>query len=242
MVRRTPDGIKENRPECVLDGDSLSESKIRLVPHLSISSIVGTGTCWGFRSPIPRHISAISLRFLLAAVTVLILLALIKGEKMSKPKEEFGQRNKFIRFRVSEEMYEMVADEAQKCADGYHTLTFRAWDLLNNSTTKSLSFVVEKGLDPSIYSITSYPNPVRMSGTLRLLVNYDQPDELITTEIYLLNTNGQIIWSKTQENPDDVAINIAEVGLNPGIYFYSVRIKSASSKYATSSGKIIVTK
>ena len=127
-------------------------------------------------------------------------------------------------------------------ADGYHTLTFRAWDLLNNSTTKSLSFVVEKGLDPSIYSITSYPNPVRMSGTLRLLVNYDQPDELITTEIYLLNTNGQIIWSKTQENPDDVAINIAEVGLNPGIYFYSVRIKSASSKYATSSGKIIVTK
>lgn len=126
--------------------------------------------------------------------------------------------------------------------NGSHSLTFRAWDLLNNSTTQSLNFIVEAGLDPSIYSITSYPNPVRATGTLNLIVNYDQPDELIQTEIYLLNTNGQIIWKQTQENPDQVAINLAEVGLNPGIYFYSVRIKSESSKYATSSGKIIVTK
>ena len=113
---------------------------------------------------------------------------------------------------------------------------------MNNSTTKSLDFIVEPGLDPSIYSITSYPNPVRATGTLNLIVNYDQPDELIQTEIYLMNTNGQIIWKQTQENPDQVSINLAQVGLTPGVYFYSVRIKSESSKYATSSGKIIVTK
>lgn len=124
--------------------------------------------------------------------------------------------------------------------DGAHSLTFRAWDLLNNSTTKSLNFIVEAGLDPSIYSVVTYPNPVRSTGILNLVVNYDQPDELIQTEVYLLNTNGQIIWKQTQENPDQVTINMAQVGLRPGIYFYSVRIKTATSKYSTSSGKIIV--
>ena len=127
-------------------------------------------------------------------------------------------------------------------ADGSHTLTFRAWDLLNNSTTKSLNFIVEAGLDPSIYSVTTYPNPVRQSGILNMIVNYDQPDELIQTQIYLYNTNGQMVWKQEQGNPDQVSIYLAQIGLQPGVYFYTVRIKSESSKYAKSSGKIIVVK
>jgi hypothetical protein len=126
--------------------------------------------------------------------------------------------------------------------DGPHSLTFRAWDLLNNSTTKSLNFIVEAGLDPSIYSVISYPNPVRQSGVLNLMVNYDQPDELLSTEIYLFNINGQMIYSHKQENPDQVAINLADLNLHPGVFMYTVKIKSASSKYSTTSGKIIVTK
>ena len=75
-----------------------------------------------------------------------------------------------------------------------------------------------------------------------MIVQYDQPDELLQTEIYLYNTNGQMIWKQTQENPDQVSINLGQVGVQPGIYFYNVRIKSANGKkYNSSSGKIIVT-
>ena len=126
--------------------------------------------------------------------------------------------------------------------NGPHSLMFRAWDLLNNSTTQTLNFIVEAGLDPSIYSITTYPNPVQAAGVINLVVNYDQPDELLQTELYLYNTSGQMLWSHTQQNPDRVLINMAELGLTPGVYVYSVRIKSASSGYSVSSGKIIVTK
>lgn len=126
--------------------------------------------------------------------------------------------------------------------NGPHSLMFRAWDLLNNSTTQVLNFIVEAGLDPSIYSITTYPNPVQSTGVLNLVVNYDQPDELLQTEVYLYNTSGQMIWSHTQQNPDRVVINLADMGLNVGVYVYSVRIKSASSGYSASSGKIIVTR
>ena len=130
----------------------------------------------------------------------------------------------------------------EELANGPHSLTFRAWDLLNNSTTKSLNFIVEAGLDPSIYNVTTYPNPVQQSGVVHLVVNYDQPDELIETEIYLYNTAGQMVYSHKQDNPDAVSINLPSLGLNTGVYIYSVKIKSASSKYSTTSGKIIVTR
>jgi hypothetical protein len=127
-------------------------------------------------------------------------------------------------------------------AAGAHTLSFRAWDLLNNSTTKTLNFIVEAGLDPSIYNVMTYPNPVQQRGVLNFVVNYDQPDESLSTEVYLFNTSGQMIYTHKQDNPDRVAINLAEMELMPGIYMYNVKIKSASSKYSAASGKIIVTR
>ncbi len=126
--------------------------------------------------------------------------------------------------------------------DGPHSLSFRAWDLMNNSTTRSLNFVVEQGLDPSIYSVCTYPNPVQQSGIMQISVLYDQPDELITTELYVYNMSGQLVWSHTQNNPDQVQLNLGQLGMQPGVYLYNIRIKSATSKYSMCSGKIIVTK
>jgi len=126
--------------------------------------------------------------------------------------------------------------------DGPHSLTFRAWDLLNNSTTKSLNFIVEAGLDPSIYSVTTYPNPVETQGVVTIVVNYDQPDELLRTELDLFNINGQLVYTHTQKNPDAVSINLANLSLRAGVYVYSIRIKTADGKYSRTSGKIIVTK
>ena len=125
--------------------------------------------------------------------------------------------------------------------DGPHTLTFRAWDLLNNSTTERLNFIVESGLDPSIYSVVTYPNPVPQSGTVNMVIEYDQPDELINTELYLYNLSGQLVYAHTQNNPENVIINLQSLGLQPGVYVYNVKIKSAASKYSATSGKIIVT-
>lgn len=136
----------------------------------------------------------------------------------------------------------LVSYLMEELPDGPHSLSFRAWDLLNNSTTQYLNFVVEAGLDPSIYSVTTYPNPVQTEGIVNLVVQYDQPDELLSTELYLFNINGQMVYSHTQDNPDAVSINLASLHLQPGVYVYHMKIKSASSKYSTTSGKIIVTK
>ena len=147
-------------------------------------------------------------------------------------------------FTAANDSYQegLVSYLMEALPDGPHSLTFRAWDLLNNSTSQSLNFIVEAGLDPSIYSVTTYPNPVRQGGVVNLLVNYDQPDELISTELYLYNMSGQMVYAHKQDNPDQVAVNLAGLGLQPGVYMYSIKIKSANSKYSATSGKIIVTK
>ena len=146
-------------------------------------------------------------------------------------------------FTASNNSYQagQVSYMMEALENGPHTLVFRAWDLLNNSSTRTLNFVVEAGLDPSIYSITTYPNPAHPADVVNLVVNYDQPDELLSSEIYLYNTSGQLVYSHTQNNPDRVSISLPSLGLSPGIYIYSVKIKSATSRYSTSSGKIIVT-
>ena len=124
--------------------------------------------------------------------------------------------------------------------DGPHTLTFRAWDLLNNSTTQKLNFVVDSSLDPSIVDVT--PTPNEDEGILDLHVEYDQPDQLLQTEIYLYTLSGQMVYSHKQDNPDRVSINLAPLGLQQGVYIYTVKIKSATSRFNAKSGKIIITK
>jgi outer membrane protein assembly factor BamB len=130
----------------------------------------------------------------------------------------------------------------EELPNGPHSLTFRAWDLLNNSTTQTLNFIIEKGLDPSISSVTTYPNPVQETGIMNIAITYDQPDELLHTEIYIYNINGQLVWSHTQDNPTQIQLNIPALGLQSGVYIYSIKTKSATSKYSITSGKIIVTK
>ena len=129
-----------------------------------------------------------------------------------------------------------------KLDNGPHSLTFRAWDLLNNSTTKSLNFIVDASANPNICAVMSYPNPISEAETVNIMVDYDQPDELLRTELYLYNLSGQLVYSHIQDNPDKVSIHLPSVGVRNGVYIYNIRIKSASSRYSAASGKIIVTK
>ncbi|MCI5681966.1 MAG: type IX secretion system sortase PorU [Bacteroidales bacterium] len=128
----------------------------------------------------------------------------------------------------------------QELAEGAHTLTFRAWDLMNNSSTASLSFVVEKGADPNIYSVVTYPNPVQAAGVLNMIVNYDQPDMVLQTDICVYDMSGRLMWQHSQKNPDQVQLNLSEMGLYPGLYLYRIRIKTENSGYSSKSGKIVV--
>ena len=169
-----------------------------------------------------------------------LLLIIDEDPKMTYVLNDYftAQNNSFQQGQVSYKMPEMT--------DGQHSLTFRAWDLLNNSSTATLNFQVVKGLDPNIYKVISYPNPVASTETVNLRIEFDQPDEIIQTTVHLYDLNGHLITTRTQKGTEGIAWNLSELGVGPGIYVYQVQINrqtttgEATSSFVSKAGKIIV--
>jgi len=125
--------------------------------------------------------------------------------------------------------------------EGSHSLTFRAWDLLNNSSTGSLNFQVVKGYDARLCSVLTYPNPVHVNGQLTMVIDYDQPDRLAETNIYVYDVAGRLVYHTEQKGTEPVNWNLTQSVVNAGVYVYKVEIKVAGSRASSKQGKIIVT-
>ncbi len=126
--------------------------------------------------------------------------------------------------------------------NGKHTLTFRAWDLLNNSNSESIDFEVMKGLTPNILKIYNYPNPVK--SNTRIVVDHDRPETILNTTIDIFDLSGRRIWSFEQSNADIINWNlIGSDGLKvrSGIYLYRVSIKTNNSETYSKTNKMFIT-
>ncbi len=75
---------------------------------------------------------------------------------------------------------------------------------------------------------------------MRLVIQYDQPDLLMDTRLFIYTMQGQLIYSQQAADNTDMQLSISQMGLTAGIYLYKVQIKSENSKYVSCSGKIIV--
>lgn len=132
--------------------------------------------------------------------------------------------------------YKMTEQE-----EGAHTLTFRAWDLHNNSSTASLDFQVVKGLEPQLYNITTYPNPVSSTGVFTMQIEHDRPDDIVETIVYLYDLRGQLVHIHSQKDNSIIQWNMGELNATAGIYVYKVNIKTSSSNFVSKAGKLIIT-
>lgn len=124
--------------------------------------------------------------------------------------------------------------------NGKHSLTFRAWDLLNNSTTKTLNFEVVAGLDPVILSISTYPNPAQISDQVRISVSHDRPNTILETIVTIFDMSGRKVWSFNQTGADTITWNIKDSNVSAGVYLYQVQIKTQDSNYTSKTNKIII--
>lgn len=134
-----------------------------------------------------------------------------------------------------------VSYRLSEMQEGAHSLIFRAWDLLNNSSTAKLDFEVVRGLEPSIFSVMMYPNPVSQHGTATLVIQHDKPDAVLQTLVTLYDLSGRMVWQYRQKGTDGIIWNMSEIALQTGVYLYRVQIKTEESSYVSKTGKLIVT-
>lgn len=125
--------------------------------------------------------------------------------------------------------------------EGPHSLTFRAWDLMNNSSSQSLSFQVVKGYDPEIYSVITYPNPVGIMDDLHIVIDYNRNDEPVDADIYIYDISGKLVYQFHETATTEMHWRLSDAHVHAGVYIYKVQLQTENSKPASRSGKIIVT-
>jgi len=126
-------------------------------------------------------------------------------------------------------------------SEGKHTLTFKAWDLLNNSASQTIEFEVVKGLQPVIFNVFNYPNPVK-TGT-NIVVEHDRPETVLNTLIEIFDLSGRKIWQFEQSNADKVQWDLRGadgIKVKSGIYFYKVSISTDNSEVYSKTNKMFV--
>jgi len=126
-------------------------------------------------------------------------------------------------------------------SNGNHELSFRAWDMLNNATTKTLSFTVDNEVGPSVKQMVVYPNPVSRFGTLNMYLQHDRPDDLMYIDIAFYDVTGQKVWSTYRSLYDaTISFDMSEAGLPAGTYIYQFTIQTSTQSSSCHSGRIIV--
>ncbi|MDO9634676.1 MAG: type IX secretion system sortase PorU [Paludibacter sp.] len=124
---------------------------------------------------------------------------------------------------------------------GKHTLTFRVWDLLNNSSTQSLEFEVVRGLEPEIFSVYNYPNPVK--SYTKFVVEHDRPETVLNATVDIYDLSGRLIWSFKQSTLDEITWNVNDAygqKLQSGVYLYRISIQSNSNQVYSKINKLIL--
>ena len=129
---------------------------------------------------------------------------------------------------------------------GRHTLLFRAWDVLNNSTSATLDFNVVKGLQPTISSVDVSPNPA--STSTMFIISQAFHGSNVDVKIDVFATSGRMLWSHSESGVSasgayTVDWDLCQEGggrLQTGVYLYRVRVSCDGSSEASKAKKLVV--
>ena len=131
-------------------------------------------------------------------------------------------------------------------AYGQHKLLFRAWDVLNNSSTAELSFNVAKGVEPNLVSVECSPNPAKTNTTFRIV--HDRTGSEMDVKLDIFDTAGRHLWTYSESGVSTDQVYtldwdlVTDGGrrLNTGLYLYRMNISSDGSSYSSKAQKLII--
>ena len=131
-------------------------------------------------------------------------------------------------------------------APGKHRLQFKAWDILNNSSTTWLDFEVVKNLTPTLFSVAVTKNPAQTDT--QFIINQDRVGSQMDVEIEVFDTAGRLLWRHKEQgvsmsNAYTVDWNLRTDGggrLQTGVYLYRVKVSSDGSKQVSKAQKLVV--
>ncbi len=116
---------------------------------------------------------------------------------------------------------------------GLHTLTLKAWDVYNNSSTADIQFVVAGDDELRLERVLNYPNP--FVNYTEFWFNHNRPFEPLEVQVQVFTVTGKVVWTQNQivttdgflsrdivwDGKDDFGDRIGK-----GVYIYKLTVKS----------------
>ncbi len=139
-----------------------------------------------------------------------------------------------------------VSFSIPELSEGKHKLLFRAWDVLNNSSTSELAFEVVKG-EPGSITIDCTRNP--SSNLATFIITHDRVGTQLDVQLDLYDTSGRQLWRHRESgvasgNVYTMDWDMSISGGRPlmtGVYIYRITVSSDGGSEVSQAKKMIIT-
>jgi hypothetical protein len=130
---------------------------------------------------------------------------------------------------------------------GPHTLTIKAWDVVNNSATQEIAFRVEDEDKFILENVLNYPNPFTTRTTFWF--DHNRPSEMLHVSVRIFTVSGrlvrtlrQTIFSENSRSSELVWDGVDEFGsrLGRGAYIYHLKVTAPDGKNAEQWQKLYI--
>lgn len=157
---------------------------------------------------------------------------------------------------VLNDYYEAESDSYQKgvirfplknLSEGKHTLRLKAWDVANNSSEKTIEFVVAEEKELKIENLVNYPNP--FTTNTQFIFQHNQAGVPLDIKLEIFTVSGKLVKSF-----DQVVINEGYMSrdinwngrddfgdkIGKGVYVYKLKVKSGNGSVAEKIEKLVI--
>lgn len=142
-----------------------------------------------------------------------------------------------------------VRYQLEKLEPGLHTLTFKAWDVNNNSSERKIEFTVQEDQDVVINQLLNYPNPFTTST--QFMFEHNQVCASLEVKIEVFTVTGRVVKTIIQDvqtqgfriegiawdGRDDFGDQLAK-----GVYVYRVTVRNPDGDTAQEMQKMYLLK
>lgn len=141
--------------------------------------------------------------------------------------------NEFYQTEVDDFTKGTVNYKLSELSEGLHTLTLKAWDVYNNSSTAEIQFMVAGDDKLEITKVLNYPNP--FINYTEFWFNHNRPFEPLDVQVQVFTVSGKVVWTKNETvmtngylSRDIVWNGRDDFGdrIGKGVYVYKITVKS----------------
>ncbi len=132
-------------------------------------------------------------------------------------------------------------------SEGPHTLTFKAWDINNNSSDATTEFVVSSSAGLALDHVLNYPNP--FTTKTQFMFEHNKPCTGMAIQVQVFTVTGKLVKTLDAyqvcegfrntplewDGKDDFGDQLAK-----GVYIYRLRIRTAEGETAQKTERLVL--